>query len=56
MVYADELVDLFDNFELSVEKMEPHYPEEMILAGEEVREFLAYKFMKLAAQIKMEGT
>ncbi len=55
MVYADELVDLFDNFELSVEMMEPHYPEQMLLVGEEVREFLAYKFIKLAAQINNEG-
>jgi hypothetical protein len=53
MVYADELTDLFNNFECAVEQMRPEYPKEMILYGDQVREFLAYKFLKFAAEIKM---
>ena len=55
MVYADELIDLFDNAELSVELMEPHYPETMLLEGIEVCEYFAHMYLKAAAQLKEEG-
>ncbi len=53
-IFADELIDLFDNMELVIDHQEPPYPYELTLHGEEVREFLAYKLMKLTAQIKTE--
>jgi subtilase family serine protease len=55
MIYSKEITDLFENYEVIVNNLEPKYPEKMILHGEEVREFLAYKLMKLEAQIKNEG-
>ncbi len=55
MVHAGELVDLFENYEVIVNNLKPKFPEEMVLRGDEVREFLAYKLMKLEAQIKDEG-
>ena len=52
MIYADEILDLFDNYEMIIENEVPPYPKKMILWGDEVREFLAYKLIKLESQIK----
>jgi hypothetical protein len=49
---ANTLTDLFDNYELIINNL--GYPDTTTLYGEQVKEFLAYKLMKLEAQIKCE--
>lgn len=50
---ASDLTDLFDNYELIIDNI--GYPDKSTLSGLEVKEFFAYKLMKLEAQIKSEG-
>lgn len=52
MIEANTLTDLFDNYELIINNV--GYPTKTILIGEQVKEFYAYKLMKLEAQIKSE--
>lgn len=53
MPNATELTDLFDNYEMIINNV--GYPDTTTLNGLEVKEFYAYKLMKLEAQIKNEG-
>ena len=50
MIEANALTDLFDNYEMIIDNV--GYPDTTNLRGLEVKEFYAYKLMKLEAQIK----
>jgi hypothetical protein len=49
---AEELTDLFDNYEMIIDNL--GYPDKTMLHGEQVKEFFAYKLMKLEALIRSE--
>jgi hypothetical protein len=55
MIYSGELLDLFENAELVIENIEPHYPKKMVITDEQVKEFLTYKSLKLSAMLKENG-
>ncbi len=51
-VYAEELQDLFDQFEHAVEQMHP--PEKIVISGNNVKELFAYRYMKIVVALKNE--
>lgn len=51
-VYADDLQDLFDQFEHTVEQMHP--PEKIVISGNNVKELFAYRLMKIVIALKKE--
>jgi hypothetical protein len=55
MMHSGDLLDLFLNAEIVIENMTPHYPKKMVIHDEQVKEFLAYKSLKIVAMMKENG-